>query len=78
MCSWSGARPWWPRRGGARWCAAWPNPHPYPYPYPYPYTPTPNQVEYELALQRSGMPQPWGLVEKLADELLEELLHSGA
>ena len=37
-----------------------------------------SKVEYELALQRSGMPQPWGLVEKLADELLEELLHSGA
>ena len=36
-----------------------------------------SKAQYELTLQRSGMPQPWGLVEKLADELLEELLHSG-
>ena len=44
----SGARPWWPRRGGARRCAAWP--YPYPYPHLYPYTPTPLPLALPLVL----------------------------
>jgi hypothetical protein len=31
-------------------------------------------AQYELALQRSGAPQPWLLVEQLGDEILEEVL----
>ena len=36
------------------------------------------KTDYELALQRSGMPRPWELIEKLADELLEEILQTSA
>ena len=36
------------------------------------------KTDYELALQRSGMPRPWELIEKLADELLEEMLQTSA
>ena len=35
-------------------------------------------AQYEARLKASGTPQPWKLVEKLADDLLDEILTSCA
>ena len=34
--------------------------------------------EYEVALTRSGVPEPWMLVERLSDEILDDVLQSCA
>ena len=36
------------------------------------------KLDFEAALERSAVTKPWLLVEKLADELLDELLQSSA